>query len=57
MWLSPVLDPHPNTVVGKINFAFLLSFLCKASYQIPAAPSGTRNAKNVNAFPGAGPNR
>lgn len=47
----------PNTVVGKINSAFLLSFICKASYQIPAVPSGKRNAKNVNAFPGAGPNR
>lgn len=47
----------PNTVVGKINSAFLLSFICKASYQISAAPSGKRNAKNVNAFPGAGPNR
>lgn len=50
-----------HDLVQRLKRSSLLSFrsspIYKASHQIPAAPSGKRNAKNVNAFPGAGPNR
>ncbi|KAH0520089.1 Cysteine and glycine-rich protein 1 [Microtus ochrogaster] len=42
---------------NNFKATFPSSPIYKASHQIPAAPSGKRNAKNVNAFPGAGPNR
>lgn len=50
-----------HDLTQRLKTSLLLSFpsspTYKASHQIPAAPSGKRNAKNVNAFPGAGPNR
>ncbi|XP_041504612.1 translation initiation factor IF-2-like [Microtus oregoni] len=52
-------EHHEAKILQANNFkaTFPSSPIYKASHQIPAAPSGKRNAKNVNAFPGAGPNR